>query len=107
VNVLAQLTALKEMTLNELKAKWGTIFATPAPDNSRGYLALRIGHRIQELIHGALSWETSRTLDLLSDTTKNKDRPPLDRVRCARPLISTQWSGFRFFGLRAAGKPER
>ncbi|MDA9975557.1 hypothetical protein N9F34_01835 [Alphaproteobacteria bacterium] len=30
MNVLAQLTALKEMTLNEQKAKWGTIFATPA-----------------------------------------------------------------------------
>ena len=107
MNVLVQLTALKEMTLNELKAKWGTIFATPAPDNSRGYLALRIGHRIQELIHGALSWKTWRTLDLLSDATKNKYRPPLNRVPCACPVISARRNDFRFFGLHAADRPER
>lgn len=89
-SVLAQLAALKEMTVSELKAKWETLFATPAPNNSRGYLALRIGHRIQELTHGGLSRETRRTLDLLADATEEKtDRRPI--VFDARtPVIGTR-----------------
>ena len=146
-SVLAQLAALKVMTVTELKAKWEAIFATPAPNNSRGYLELRIGHRIQELTHGGLSRETRRTLDLLADATEEKSqrrsivfdaRTPVIGTRLvrewdqvehtvtvmrdgfdwrgrrfkslsavARAITGTRWNGYRFFGLRAAGRGER
>ena len=37
-STLAQLMALKRMSVNEMKAKWEALFAAPAPNNSRGYL---------------------------------------------------------------------
>ncbi len=48
-SVVAQLAALKQMTVVELKTKWKSLFGAPAPNNSRGYLELRLGYRIQEL----------------------------------------------------------
>ena len=36
-STLAQLMVLKRMSVNEMKAKWEALFATPAPNNSRGY----------------------------------------------------------------------
>ena len=50
--VLAQLTALQRMSVNELKAKWEDLFGTAAPNNARAFLELRIGYRIQELTYG-------------------------------------------------------
>jgi hypothetical protein len=67
--VLVRLAALKRMSVKELKAEWEAFFSTPAPNNSRGYLELRLGYRIQELTLGGLSRETRRTLDLLRVAT--------------------------------------
>jgi len=70
--VLAQLMALKRMSVGETKARWEALFATPAPNNSRGYLELRIGWRLQELTRGGLSRETRRTLDLLAGEVEGR-----------------------------------
>ena len=59
-NVVAQLAALKRMTVVELKTKWEGLFGSPAPNNSRSNLELRLGYRIQELTLGGLSRETRR-----------------------------------------------
>ena len=50
--VLARVVALKRMAVNDLKAEWKTLFGTDAPNNSRGFLELRLAHRIQELTYG-------------------------------------------------------
>jgi hypothetical protein len=71
-SVIAQLTALKQMTVVELKTKWAAIFDAPAPNNSRAYLELRLGYRIQELTSGGLSRETRRTLELLADEVEGR-----------------------------------
>jgi len=47
--VLARVVALKRMPVDDLKAEWKTLFGTDAPNNSRGFLELRLAHRIQEL----------------------------------------------------------
>ena len=67
--VLAQLAALTQLSVNELKTKWEQLFDKPAPNNARAFLELRIGYRIQELTYGGLSKETRRVLDLLADAT--------------------------------------
>jgi hypothetical protein len=54
IDVLAELAALKAMTVPELQAKWRVMFSEPAPNASRGNLELRIGYRIQELAHGGI-----------------------------------------------------
>ena len=45
--VLADLIALKAMTVPELREKWAAIFDAPAPNTSRQNLELRLGYRIQ------------------------------------------------------------
>ena len=71
-SVVMQLAALKRITVVELKTKWESLFGTPAPNNSRSYLELRLGYRIQELTLGGLSRETRRTLDLLAEEVEGK-----------------------------------
>jgi len=70
--VLAQLAALKSLSVNELKVKWKDLFSTPAPNNSRAFLEVRIAGRIQELAYGGLSRDARRALDLLADEVEGK-----------------------------------
>ena len=95
--MLARLAGLKAMSVNELKAQWESLFDTPAPNNSRTYLELRIAYRIQELTYGGVAREIRRTLDLLADEVEGK------AGRCAiisdprNPVIGTrllrEWDG--------------
>jgi hypothetical protein len=145
--VLARLSALKTMTVNELKAEWRTLFDADAPNNSRVFLELRLGYRIQELAHGGLSRDAARILDALADEVEGKavrarivadPRKPVAGTKLlrewngaehavtvlrdgfelegrkykslsaiARAITGTRWNGWRFFGLRAAGRDER
>lgn len=77
--VLAQLAALHCRSVNELKAKWESLFGAAAPNNSREFLESRIASRIQELTYGGVSRETRRALDLLADEIEGK----IDRKRMA------------------------
>jgi hypothetical protein len=70
--VLAQLSALQRLSVNQLKVKWEDLFATAAPNNSRGFLEVRIAGRIQELTYGGLTRDTRRTLDNLADEVEGK-----------------------------------
>ncbi len=146
-NVVAQLAALRKMSVVELKQRWETLFATPAPNNSRSYLEVRLGNRIQELMLGGLSRDTRRVLDLLVKELEGKNtrkaimtdpRKPIPGTRLlrewdgvehsvtvlrdgfdwqgrkfkslsavARAITGTQWNGYRFFGLREAGRDPR
>ena len=146
-SVVAQLAALRKMSVVELKQKWETLFGTPAPNNSRSYLEVRLGNRIQELMLGGLSRDTRRVLDLLVKELEGKNtrkaimtdpRKPVPGTRLlrewdgaehsvtvlrdgfdwhgrkfkslsavARAITGTQWNGYRFFGLREAGRDPR
>ncbi len=96
-SVVMQLAALKRMTVVELKTKWESLFGTPAPNNSRSYLELRLGYRIQELILGGLSRETRRTLDLLADEIEGQARHRSIIADLRNPVVGTrlvrEWDG--------------
>ena len=146
-SVVAQLAALRKMSVVELKQRWEALFGTPAPNNSRSYLEVRLGNRIQELMLGGLSRDTRRVLDLLVKELEGKNtrkaimtdpRKPVPGTRLlrewdgaehsvtvlrdgfdwqgrkfkslsavARAITGTQWNGYRFFGLREAGRDPR
>ena len=146
-SVVAQLAALRKMSVVELKQRWEALFATPVPNNSRSYLEVRLGNRIQELMLGGLSRDTRRVLDLLVKELDGKNtrkaimtdpRKPIPGTRLlrewdgaehsvtvlrdgfdwqgwkfkslsavARAITGTQWNGYRFFGLREAGRDPR
>ncbi|WP_082520642.1 DUF2924 domain-containing protein [Rhizobium sp. Root482] len=96
-SVIAQLAAIKRMTVVELKTKWESLFGAPAPNNSRSYLELRLGYRIQELSLGGLSRETRRTLDLLADEIEGQARHRSIIADPRNPIVGTrlvrEWDG--------------
>ena len=96
-SVVMQLAALKRMTVVELKTKWESLFGTPAPNNSRSYLELRLGYRIQELTLGGLSRETRRTLDLLADEIEGRIGRKSIITDSRNPVVGTrlmrEWDG--------------
>ena len=122
--VLARLAALKRMSVKELKAEWEALFAAPAPNNSRGYLELRLAWRIQELSLGGLSRETRKVLDLLADEIDGKSDRKAIIADPRNPVIGTrlvrewdgvehtvtvtrdgfEWQGRRFKSLSAAAR---
>lgn len=124
VPVLARLAALKRMSVKELKAEWEALFAAPAPNNSRGYLELRLAWRIQELSLGGLSRETRKVLDLLADEIDGKSdrkaiiadpRNPVAGTRLVREWEGVEhtvtvmkdgfdWQGRKFKSLSAVAK---
>jgi hypothetical protein len=96
-SVVAQLASLKQMTVVELKAKWESLFGTPAPNNSRSNLELRLGYRIQELTLGGLSRETRRMLDLLADEIDGRSDRKAIIADSRNPVVGTrlvrEWNG--------------
>ena len=122
--VLARLAALKRMSVKELKVEWEALFASPAPNNSRGYLEMRLAWRIQELALGGLSRETRKVLDLLADEIDGKSdrkaiiadpRNPVTGTRLVREWDGIEhtvtvmkdgfdWQGRRFKSLSAAAR---
>jgi hypothetical protein len=42
------------------------------PNNSRGFLELRLAHRIQELTYGGVARETTKLLNALADEVEGK-----------------------------------
>ncbi len=95
--VLARLAALKSMSVNELKAEWRRLFGTDAPNNSRSFLELRLGHRIQELAYGGPSRETVRLLDALADELRGKPGRKAMIADTRKPVAGTrlvrEWNG--------------
>ncbi len=122
--VLARLAALKRMSVRELKAEWEALFAAPAPNNSRGYLEMRLAWRIQELALGGLSRETRKILDLLADEIDGNSGRKAIIADPRNPVIGTrlvrewdgvehtvtvmrdgfEWQGRRFKSLSAAAR---
>ena len=122
--VLTQLAAMHRLSVNELRAKWEALFGTPAPNNARAFLELRIGYRIQELTYGGLTRETRLVLDLLADEVEGKlcrkhmavdPRNPVTGTRLVREWDGVEhtvtvlrdgyeWQGRKFRSLSAVAK---
>jgi len=95
--VLGRLAALKDMSVPELKAEWQNLFQMPAPNNSRGFLELRIGYRIQELTYGGPTRATKRALNLLADEVEGNAVRRSQIADPRTPVIGTrlirEWDG--------------
>ena len=95
--VLAQLAAMQRLSVVGLKAKWEDLFGTPAPNNARAFLELRIGYRIQELTYGGLKPDTVKRLEALGEQFDGGS-PMTRRIRTdLKPITGTrlirEWQG--------------
>lgn len=95
--VLARLAALKDMTVRELKAEWGKLFSSEAPNNSRPFLEQRLAYRIQELTWGGPSKPVRQLLDALADEVEGKKVRKSVISDPRNPVIGTrlvrEWDG--------------
>ncbi len=95
--ILARLAALKNMTVNELKAEWQALFDAPAPNNSRTFLESRLAYRIQELTYGGPDKQTRRLLDLLADEVEGTLTRKAQSADPRNPVVGTklirEWDG--------------
>ena len=95
--ILARLAALKTMSVKELKSEWQALFDTPAPNNSRTFLEIRIAYRIQELTYGGPDRETRRMLDLLADEVEGTLTRKAQIADPRNPVVGTklirEWDG--------------
>ena len=113
--VLSRVAALKRMAVIDLKAEWKTLFGTDAPNNSRGFLELRLAYQIQELTYGGVARETTKLLNALADEVEGKrgrktmisdPRNPVVGTRLVREWDGTEHTtivlcdGFEFEGRK-------
>lgn len=95
--VLTRLSALKHMSVKALKDEWQTLFGDAAPNNSRIFLEIRLGYRIQELTYGGPDRETRRMLDLLADEVEGLPRRKNQIADPRNPVVGTrlvrEWDG--------------
>ena len=95
--LLAELAALKAMSVNELMEKWEALSQKPAQNNARNFMELRIGYGIQELAYGGLTLETRRALDSLAVEVDGKITRKLMTADPRNPILGTKlirkWEG--------------
>ena len=95
--ILARLTALKAMSVKDLKAEWQVLFEAPAPNNSRAFLESRLAYRIQELTYGGPDKQTRRLLDLLADEVEGTLTRKAQIADPRNPVVGTklirEWDG--------------
>ena len=65
-SVLAQISALKDKPIGDLKALWRKLCNTEPPPYNRKFLQSRLAYRIQELAYGGLKAETVERLDAMA-----------------------------------------
>jgi len=95
--VLMRLSALKAMTVRELKAEWENLFGKAAPNNSHAYLLQRVSYRVQELAYGGLAKPVKAILDALADEVEGKKVRKSAISDPRNPVIGTrlvrEWDG--------------
>jgi hypothetical protein len=95
--LLAQIAAIANASLSDLRAQWRGLFGSEAPGINRAYLERRIAYRLQELAYGGLSEGTKDSLATLAKTA-DKGSSARTRLRAQdRPIAGTRllrvWNG--------------
>jgi Protein of unknown function (DUF2924) len=94
----AELTALDEMALPDLRATWVGHFQKPPPNRlSRDLLVRGIAHRLQERQFGGLSKSVLRRIEYLRANDGSTGGPPPKRTRSIKPgtKLIREWHGVK------------
>jgi hypothetical protein len=96
-SVLAQLAALPEKTLPELKQLWRDLYDREPPSHNKPFLIKRLAYRIQELAYGGLSARAEAKLNVLIKEEDRRVRGLPSPRKGDRPIAGTrlirQWQG--------------
>jgi hypothetical protein len=96
-SVLAQLAALPEKTLPELKQLWRDLYDREPPSGNKPFLIKRLAYRIQELAYGGLSARAEAKLNVLIEEENRRVKGLPSLRKGDRPIAGTrlirQWQG--------------
>src|SRR5512132_783222 len=96
-SVLAQVAALPEKSMAELKQLWRDLYDREPPPCNKPFLIKRLAYRIQELAYGGLSARAEAKLDRLIAEEEARLAGKLAKRRGDRPITGTrlirEWQG--------------
>ena len=96
-SVLAQLAALPEKTLPELKQLWRDLYDREPPSGNKPFLIKRLAYRIQELAYGELSARAEAKLNVLIEEEDRRVKGLPSLRKDDRPIAGTrlirEWQG--------------
>jgi hypothetical protein len=90
-SVIAQIQALRQMRVADLRVKWRELFGEDSRSNNRDFLWRRLAWRVQELAYGGLSERAKRRLEELGRVVDIRFLPPrgwrdaLEKLTTAAP----------------------
>jgi hypothetical protein len=93
-SVTAQIQALRQMRVAELRVKWRELFGEDSRSNNRDFLWRRLAWRVQELAYGGLSERAKARITELSKEVDIRFLPPrgwkeaLEATMSARPVVA-------------------
>jgi hypothetical protein len=97
VSVLAQISALKDKPIGDLKTLWRKLCNTEPPPYNRKFLQGRLAYRIQERAYGGLKAETVERLDAMASDIAGKAGKKGPGMHRQRPIAGTrlvrEWDG--------------
>jgi hypothetical protein len=95
-SVLAQITALPDLPMSDIKALWKDLFADDTPIHNRQFLERRIAYRLQEVefrkVHRALMDRNKRRIQALLESGQNK-KPDRDIRLMAGTTLTREYRG--------------
>jgi hypothetical protein len=90
-----QITALNELTAQQLRDEWRRLYRAQPPRLSRDLLIRTVAYRMQELAYGGLSKATQRKLDVLTKELRTKGSIVIAPGLSLRPgaRLVREWRG--------------
>lgn len=96
-SVLAQVAALPEKSMTELKQMWCDLYDREPPPYNKPFLVKRLAFRIQELAYGGLSARAEARLNELIEEEDRRIKGKGPVRRNDRPIVGTrlvrEWQG--------------
>lgn len=89
-NVIAEIAALKKMTVAELRGEWDRLYGEPTRSRNRDFLYRRLAWRIQELQQGGLSSNARNRIDELAPDSFVRARTPQPPQDASERLETTR-----------------
>jgi hypothetical protein len=89
LHVSKEVTAMKRMTMKDLKAKFSEVFGEPTNANNRTWLVKRIAWRLQAQAEGDLTERARRRADELANDADLRLSPPKTKAAVDAPERTT------------------
>lgn len=97
--IIAKITALPDMPMDDIKALWKSLFGTDNPTHNRQFLERRIAYRLQEIefrkVDRALMDRNKRRIQQIIESGKNK-KSDRDLQLAAGTILTREYQGKEF-----------